>query len=114
MHTRAPACGPTRPPSEQRVSIGAELLADPSLFFLDEPTSGLDPGLEKKMMYTLRRLADSGRTIVLVTHEPDIAMYCSRIVTFKDGMILSDRRNPSVASASADLRQSASDLEPAA
>ncbi|PJF23746.1 MAG: ABC transporter ATP-binding protein, partial [Phototrophicales bacterium] len=51
----------------KRVSIGAELLADPSLFFLDEPTSGLDPGLEKKMMYTLRRLADSGRTIVLVT-----------------------------------------------
>ncbi|NTV64073.1 MAG: FHA domain-containing protein, partial [Oscillochloris sp.] len=47
----------------KRVSIAAELLADPSLFFLDEPTSGLDPGLEKKMMYTLRRLADSGRTV---------------------------------------------------
>ncbi len=52
----------------KRVSISLELLADPTLFFLDEPTSGLDPGLEKKMMYTLRRLADSGRTVVLVTH----------------------------------------------
>ena len=52
----------------KRVSIAAELLAEPNLFFLDEPTSGLDPGLEKKMMYTLRRLADGGRTIVLVTH----------------------------------------------
>lgn len=52
----------------KRVSIAVELLADPRLFFLDEPTSGLDPGLEKKMMYMLRRLADAGRTIFLVTH----------------------------------------------
>jgi ABC-type multidrug transport system ATPase subunit len=52
----------------KRVSIAAELLADPWIFFLDEPTSGLDPGLEKLMMDTLRQLADEGRTIVLVTH----------------------------------------------
>jgi ABC-type multidrug transport system ATPase subunit len=52
----------------KRVSIAVELLAEPGLFFLDEPTSGLDPGLEKKMMDTLRDLADEGRTIVLVTH----------------------------------------------
>ena len=53
----------------KRVSIALELLAEPSLFFLDEPTSGLDPGLEKKLMYTLRDLADQEeRTIVLVTH----------------------------------------------
>ncbi len=52
----------------KRVSIAAELLADPWIFFLDEPTSGLDPGLEKLMMDTLRALADEGRTIVLVTH----------------------------------------------
>lgn len=52
----------------KRVSIAVELLARPTLFFLDEPTSGLDPGLEKKMMYDLNRLADEGRTIILVTH----------------------------------------------
>lgn len=52
----------------KRVSIAAELLAEPWIFFLDEPTSGLDPGLEKLMMDTLRQLADEGRTIVLVTH----------------------------------------------
>uniref|UniRef100_UPI002ACEF82D FHA domain-containing protein n=1 Tax=Chloroflexus sp. TaxID=1904827 RepID=UPI002ACEF82D len=64
----------------KRVSIGAELLADPSLFFLDEPTSGLDPGLEKKMMYTLRRLADSGRTVVLVTHATANITQCDHVI----------------------------------
>lgn len=52
----------------KRVSIAAELLADPKLIYLDEATSGLDPGLEKKMMYTLRRMADEGRTVILITH----------------------------------------------
>ena len=52
----------------KRVSIAAELLADPQLIYLDEATSGLDPGLEKKMMFTLRRLADAGRTVILITH----------------------------------------------
>ena len=46
----------------KRVSIAAELLADPKIFFLDEPASGLDPGLEKKLMVTLRKMADEGRT----------------------------------------------------
>ncbi len=64
----------------KRVSIAAELLADPSLFFLDEPTSGLDPGLEKKMMYTLRRLADSGRTVVLVTHATANISQCDHVI----------------------------------
>ena len=53
---------------QKRVSIGVELLTRPGLFFLDEPTSGLDPGTEKAFMHLLRRLADQGCTIVLVTH----------------------------------------------
>ena len=69
----------------KRVSIGAELLADPSLFFLDEPTSGLDPGLEKKMMYTLRRLADSGRTVVLVTHATANISVCDHVAFMATG-----------------------------
>lgn len=64
----------------KRVSIGVELLADPKLFFLDEPTSGLDPGLDKKMMQLLRRLADEGRTIILVTHATSNITLCDRLV----------------------------------
>jgi ABC-type multidrug transport system ATPase subunit len=72
----------------KRVSIASELLADPSLFFLDEPTSGLDPGLEKKMMYTLRYLADSGRTVVLVTHATANIMQCDQVVFMADGKMV--------------------------
>ncbi|MEB3341497.1 FHA domain-containing protein [Okeania sp.] len=64
----------------KRVSIGVELLADPKLFFLDEPTSGLDPGLDKKMMQLLRKLANQGRTIILVTHATANIKICDRIV----------------------------------
>ncbi|MGA7932500.1 MAG: FHA domain-containing protein [Kovacikia sp.] len=64
----------------KRVSIGVELLADPKLFFLDEPTSGLDPGLDKKMMQLLRKLANQGRTVILVTHATANITLCDRIV----------------------------------
>ncbi|MFN6472463.1 MAG: ATP-binding cassette domain-containing protein [Nostoc sp. SerVER01] len=64
----------------KRVSIGVELLADPKLFFLDEPTSGLDPGLDKKMMQLLRKLADQGRTVILVTHATTNIKLCDRVV----------------------------------
>lgn len=69
----------------KRVSIAVELLAEPGLFFLDEPTSGLDPGLEKKMMYTLRSLADAGRTIVLVTHATANIDQCDHVAFMADG-----------------------------
>jgi len=69
----------------KRVSIASELLAAPRLFFLDEPTSGLDPGLEKKMMYTLRRLADQGRTIVLVTHATANITQCDQVCFMAHG-----------------------------
>ncbi|MBO9998237.1 MAG: ATP-binding cassette domain-containing protein [Cyanobacteria bacterium SID2] len=64
----------------KRVSIGVELLADPKLFLLDEPTSGLDPGLDKKMMQLLQRLARAeGRTIALVTHATANITLCDRV-----------------------------------
>ncbi len=72
----------------KRVSIAAELLADPSLFFLDEPTSGLDPGLEKRMMYTLRRLADAGRTVVLVTHATANIAQCDHVLFLAEGRMV--------------------------
>ncbi|MCP2727824.1 FHA domain-containing protein [Limnofasciculus baicalensis] len=69
----------------KRVSIGVELLADPKLFFLDEPTSGLDPGLDKKMMELLRKLANQGRTVILVTHATSNITLCDRIVFLGQG-----------------------------
>ena len=71
----------------KRVSIASELLAEPGLFFLDEPTSGLDPGLEKKMMYTMRRLADGGRTVLLVTHATANIDQCTQVAFMADGRL---------------------------
>jgi len=72
----------------KRVSIASELLAEPRLFFLDEPTSGLDPGLEKKMMYTLRRMADAGRTIILVTHATANISQCDHVCFLSQGRMM--------------------------
>ncbi len=71
----------------KRVSIACELLADPVLLFLDEPTSGLDPGLERKLMTTLRKLADSGRTIVLVTHATVNIRLCDHVAFLAAGKL---------------------------
>lgn len=72
----------------KRVSIASELLADPKLFFLDEPTSGLDPGLEKKMMYTLRSMADEGRTIVLITHATSNIVQVDHVAFLSQGKLV--------------------------
>lgn len=72
----------------KRVSIACELLPDPLLLFLDEPTSGLDPGLERKLMFTLRRLADAGRTIVLITHATQNIKVCDHIVYLVGGKMV--------------------------
>jgi ABC-type multidrug transport system ATPase subunit len=64
----------------KRVSIGVELLTRPELFFLDEPTAGLDPGTERRMMETLRGLADAGRTVLLVTHATHNIKRCDKVV----------------------------------
>jgi ABC transport system ATP-binding/permease protein len=69
----------------KRVSIALEFLTDPSVIFLDEPTSGLDPGLDRKMMYLLRQLADRGRTIILVTHATNNIMACDYVCFLAQG-----------------------------
>jgi len=65
---------------QKRASIAAELLTEPPLFFLDEPTSGLDPGLTMKLMELLRRLASEGKTIILVSHDPETLGMCDQLV----------------------------------
>ena len=67
-HRRKVLIGKLSGGQRKRVSIALELLANPSVFFLDEPTSGLDPSLDLKIMQLLRKLADKGRTVILVTH----------------------------------------------
>ena len=69
----------------KRVSIALELLANPSVFFLDEPTAGLDPGLDLKMMLLLRKLADKGHTIVLITHATTNIEVCDYICFLAKG-----------------------------
>ena len=70
---------------QKRVSIGVELLTKPGLFFLDEPTSGLDPGTETALMQLMRRLADQGRTIVLITHATKNVMLADKVVFLARG-----------------------------
>jgi len=74
---------------QKRVSIGVELLTKPGLFFLDEATSGLDPGTETSLMQLLRRLADQGRTIVLVTHATKNVMLADKVIFLARGGFLS-------------------------
>jgi ABC transport system ATP-binding/permease protein len=69
----------------KRVSIALELLDKPSVFFLDEPTSGLDPGLDQKMMLLLRKLANKGQTIVVVTHATSNITLCDYICFLAPG-----------------------------
>lgn len=72
----------------KRVSIAAELLVDPKLIYLDEATSGLDPGLEKKMMHTLRRMADEGRTVILITHATDNVVQTDHVAFLSEGRLV--------------------------
>lgn len=69
----------------KRVSIGVELLTKPSLFFLDEATSGLDPGTEAEIMQLLRKLADSGRTVLLITHATENVTVCDLVIFMAAG-----------------------------
>lgn len=69
----------------KRVSVALELLTEPALLFLDEPTSGLDPGLDRQVMNLLRRLADDGRTVIVVTHSTANLDVCDDVVVLAPG-----------------------------
>ena len=72
----------------KRASISVELLVQPRLFFLDEPTTGLDPWLEKKMMTSMRNLADGGQTIILVTHATANITQCDHVCFLSHGQLI--------------------------
>jgi len=77
----------------QRVAIARALVTDPGLILADEPTGNLDTKTGEHILSTFQRLNDGGRTIVLITHEPDIGEHAKRIVHVQDGLILSDEVN---------------------
>jgi len=84
---------------QQRVAIARALVTSPKIILADEPTGNLDSRTSIEIMALFQHLWQQGITLVLVTHEPDIAEYASRVVVMKDGLIRSDRpQQPVVAS----------------
>ncbi len=81
---------------QQRVAVARALVTDPAILLADEPTGNLDSESSLEIMKLLRDLNQQGRTIVLITHEPDIAAFAQRAVRVRDGVIVSDER-PAVA-----------------
>jgi putative ABC transport system ATP-binding protein len=75
---------------QQRVAIARALVNQPSILLADEPTGNLDSRTSVEIMSILQKLNDEGLTIVLVTHEPDIAQYAKRVITFRDGRVRRD------------------------
>jgi putative ABC transport system ATP-binding protein len=77
---------------QQRVAVARALVTDPAILLADEPTGNLDSESSLEIMKLLRDLNQQGRTIVLITHEPDIAAFAQRVVRLRDGVIVSDER----------------------
>ena len=82
----------------QRVAISRALVGHPAILLADEPTGNLDSKTSQEIMALIDQLHDEGQTIIIVTHEPDIASHCERVIQLADGRIESDRRQQSALS----------------
>jgi putative ABC transport system ATP-binding protein len=81
---------------QQRVAIARALVNKPSIVFADEPTGNLDSKTEADVMNLFKELNDSGQTIILITHEQEIADQCKRVISIRDGLIESDKINTNI------------------
>ncbi len=90
---------------QQRVAIARAIVNDPVFLLADEPTGNLDTRTSVEIMAFFQKLHAAGKTIILVTHEFDISQYASRIITFRDGRIISDVPNPTPHNAEQDLQK---------
>jgi putative ABC transport system ATP-binding protein len=88
---------------QQRVAIARALVNQPSLILADEPTGALDTTTSEDIMKLLTELNQQGMTVVLVTHEPDIATWARRKLVFRDGVMVEDTQSPVVAVASSPI-----------
>jgi putative ABC transport system ATP-binding protein len=89
---------------QQRVAIARALLNDPAILLADEPTGNLDSRTSIEVMDIFQRLKEErGITIILITHEPQVAEYGSRIIRFKDGRVVADQPNASRRAAAEEL-----------
>ena len=78
---------------QQRVAIARAVVNDPRIILADEPTGNLDTATSYEIMKIFRGLNEQGKTIVMITHEEDIASHSKRVITLKDGEITEDRKN---------------------
>ena len=76
---------------QQRVAIARALINEPKLMLADEPTGNLDTKTSEEVMAVFQALNEAGKTVVLITHESDIADFARRVVVFRDGKVLEDR-----------------------
>jgi putative ABC transport system ATP-binding protein len=81
----------------QRVAIARALIGNPAILLADEPTGNLDSKTSQEIMALIDELHNKGQTIIMVTHEPDIAAHCERIISLTDGRVESDIRQERVA-----------------